>query len=110
MAAVDLGQGLVVGRLQAEFDEDVDTVRFFDVGHDVEVGFIEAVRPGGNGQGDDIGPAGCRQKVPEAVGRQVGIGKILKIGDEFIGLIFRFDMAIFCSICSLMVTEAGRFS
>ena len=92
MAAVNLGQGLVVGRLEAQLDEDVDAVLMLYVGHDVEIGFIEAVRPGGNGKTYDIGPAGRRQEVPETVGRQVGIGKILKVGDEFIGLVFRLDM------------------
>ena len=53
---------------------------------------IEAVRPGGNGKTYDIGPAGRRQEVPETGGRQVGIGKILEIGNEFIGLVFGLDM------------------
>ena len=92
MAAVDLGQCLIVDGLQAQFDEDIDAVLFFDVGHDIEIGLIEAVRPGCYGQGHDIGLAGGDEIIPEALWRQVGIGEILEIGDEFIGLVLGLDV------------------
>ena len=93
MAAVDFGQGLIVDGLQAQFDEDIDAVLFFDVGHDIQIGLIEAVRPGRYGQGHDIGLAGGDEVIPEALWRQVGIGEILEIGDEFIGLVLGLDVS-----------------
>ena len=93
MAAVDLGQGLIVDRLQAQFDEDIDAVPFFDVSHDIEIGLVETVRPGRYGQGHDIGLAGGGEVIPETLWRQVGIGEILEIGDEFIGLVLGLDVS-----------------
>ena len=92
MAAVDFSQGLIIDGLQAQLDEDIDAVRFLDFGHDVEIGLVEAVRPGGDSQGDDIGLAGGDEVIPETVRRQIGVGEILEISDELVGLVFRLDV------------------
>ena len=92
MAAVDFLQRLVVCRLQAEFDEDIDTVSFLDFRHIIEIYLVDAVRPRSYGDTDDIGLTGLDQVIPEYLRRQVGIGKILKIGYELLCFIFRLDV------------------
>ena len=92
MAAVDFLQRLVVCCLQAEFDKDIDAIRFLDFRHMIEIYLVDAVRPRRYGNAYDIGAAGLNQVIPERIGRQIGIGEILKIGDEFVGFIFRLDM------------------
>ena len=81
IAAVYPGGGFVVGRLQAQLDPDgLDCIQAAEHIHDLRP---QAVRPGAQGEGDDLRPLQGLPVEGLQPGRvPVGVGKGLEIGDE----------------------------